>query len=69
MSNSDCFKCAYRRGHSAIDPDIVWCENRWSASANYHNIGEEGCKMFKEATKAELEMNAQFDHRNIPVEE
>ena len=23
MSNADCFKCAYRRGRSAIDPDLI----------------------------------------------
>ena len=67
MSDADCFKCAHRRGRSAIDPDLIWCEMR--RSCNYHSVGEEGCKMFKEATKAELERNAQFDHRNIPVEE
>lgn len=67
MSKVDCFKCAYRRGRSAIDPDLIWCELR--RSCNYHIVGEEGCMMFKEATKVELERNAHFDHRNIPMEE
>lgn len=67
MSKADCFKCAHRRGRSAIDPDLIWCEMR--RSCNYHNVCEEGCRMFKEATKDEIERNAQFDHRNIPMEE
>ena len=67
MSDADCFKCAHRRGRSAIDPDLIWCEMR--RACNYHSVCEEGCKMFKEAKKAELERNAHFDHRNIQMEE
>ena len=66
LEAANCFRCAHRRGRSAIDPDIVWCEMK--SSCNYHKMSEEGCKMFKEATKAELERNALFDYKNIPIE-
>lgn len=66
LEATNCFKCAYRRGRSAIDPDIVWCEMR--RKCNYHKVSEEGCEMFREATKAELETNAHFDYKNIPIE-
>ena len=68
LVKADCFKCAHRRGCSAIDPDLVWCENRWSGSANYHKVLGEGCGMFREASKFELERNARFDYRELPIE-
>lgn len=64
---ADCFKCSHRRGRSPLDPDLVGCENRTSY-ANYHKVRSEGCKMFSEATKWELERNSAFDHRRIPEE-
>lgn len=66
MSKADCFKCAHRRGRSAMDPDLVWCEMR--RACNYHKISGEGCEMFREATKAELDRNAYFDKKDIPME-
>lgn len=66
MSNADCFKCAHRKGRSAIEPDIVWCEMR--RACNYLNVQEKGCEMFMEATKAEIERNARLDYRDIPIE-
>lgn len=49
-----------------MDPDLIWCEMR--RACNYHKISGEGCEMFREATKAELDRNAYFDKRNIPME-
>ncbi len=52
LEAADCFKCVHRRGRSATDPDLVWCETR--RACDYHRISREGCEMFREATKAEL---------------
>lgn len=67
LEAADCFKCSHRRGRSPLDPDLVGCENRTSY-ANYHKVRSEGCNMFKEATKWELERNSAFDHRRRPEE-
>lgn len=64
---ADCFKCAHRRGRSAMDPDIVWCEMR--RSCNYQKVEVEGCGMFREATKYELERNARLDYKGILVDQ
>ena len=66
LVTADCFKCAHRRGRSAIDPDLVWCEKR--RSVNYHKVRGEGCGMFREADKSELERNARLDYRKPPIE-
>lgn len=66
LEAADCFKCAHRRGRSAIAPNLVWCELR--RARDYHKISGEGCEMFREATKSELERNACFDERDAPME-
>lgn len=56
---ANCFRCAHRRGRSAIDPDLVWCEMR--RACDYHKVRESGCEMFREDTNAELERNARLE--------
>ena len=67
LEAANCFKCAHRRGRSRVDPDLVGCENM-RKYANYHTVQSEGCAMFKEATKSELQRIAALDNMNIHEE-